>query len=369
MKHAEYGLSIYPDFYGIEAIKNQVERAAELGYTRVFTSIQLGNLGFENTKEGVTDEFKSLFERCAHHHLILHVDINDRVLASLGGSPLNLKPIHDFHIQVLRLDGGFTDDEVAQMTHNPYGIRIEDNTSMVKNPRQRLETIKAKGNLQRYVACHNFFPRNDTGLDFDEAVRLAHVYADYGCQNGIFIASLHSPNDLNASGNGVPTVEEHRYVPSHIAFSELRNTGLFDYILFGDSVPRDDELVAVARVANAEVVEIPVWLDGSLRKDLRQRITETVFLSRPDQPVHLIRATQTRGNFNLEPHQTVQRHRYAITLDNRLSNRYEGELQILLDDLPPSPVANVIGQVKPVAKRLLKQIMARNLPFVLKEDV
>ena len=369
MKKAAYGLSVYPDFYGLEAITHQIERAASLGYTHVFTSIQLGNLGFENAKEGITPEFEALFSLCAHHRMILHVDINDRVLASLGGSPDDLEPIHALHIGVLRLDGGFSDEEVARMTLNPYGIQIEDNTSMVHQPQHRLETIKTQGNLHAYVACHNFFPRNDTGLSFEETVELAQRYADYGCQNGVFIASLHSPNDLNASGQGVPTVEEHRYVPAHIAFSELRNTGRFDYILFGDSGPRDDELVAVARVAQSDVVEIPVWLDGSLRDDLRQRITQTVLWSRPDQPAQLIRATQTRGSYGILPHQTIFRHRYAITLDNDRSNRYEGELQILLSDLPPSPVANVIGQVKPVAARLLTQVMARQLPFVLKEDV
>ena len=38
----------YPDFDDIETIKQQLDFISELGYTDIFTSIQLGDLGFEN---------------------------------------------------------------------------------------------------------------------------------------------------------------------------------------------------------------------------------------------------------------------------------------------------------------------------------
>jgi hypothetical protein len=368
LKKSEIGISVYPDFYAKNDLKEQVERAAKLGYTRIFTSIQLGNLGFENTKDNVTEDFQYLFDRCDELRIIIHVDINDRVLKSVGGSPQDLSPIHRMKIKVLRLDGGFTDDEVAQMTNNPFNIQIEENSSMVDRPQQRIQCIKEKGDLKNYVTCHNFFPRNDTGLSFEDTVKFAKLYADQGIQNGVFIASLTSPNDLNASGNGVCTVEEHRYTPAHVAFSELRNTNLFDYILFGDSVPSQQELEAVARAASLDYVEVPVWLNRSLRPDLHALVSETKLLSRPDQPETTLRATQTRGSRKIKPELAIHRPQYAITLDNELSNRYEGELQIILRDLPPTPVANVIGQVKPYGKRLVEQVKYKSLPFKLKEE-
>jgi len=368
MKKAATGISLYPDFYAPDALKEQIEKAATLGYTHCFTSIQLGNLGFEKTKTNAAEDFQFLFDLCETHHLIVHVDINDRVLKQLGGSPQDLGVIDRMKIKVLRLDGGFTDEEVALMTKNPFGIDIEDNTSMVRDPAQRIATIKQQGNLKHYVACHNFFPRNDTGLSFDDTVALAKLYADHGIVNGVFIASLASPNDLNASGNGVPTVEAHRYTPPHIAFSELRNTGLFDIILFGDSLPSDEELKEVAAIAVLDYVEIPVWLDASLSPELRKIVTETLLRSRIDQPEFVLRATQTRQLTDILPYHAIHRNAYAITLDNVLSNRYEGELQIALRDLAPSPIANVIGQVKPYGTRLVNQIKASALPFKLKEE-
>jgi len=91
-------------------------------------------------------------------------------------------------------------------------------------------------------------------------------------------------------------------------------------------------------------------------------------LSRPDQAESMIRATQTRKRLEIQPYNTIHRPSYAITLDNNRSNRYEGECQIMLKDLEPSLVANVIGQVKPYGKRLVEQVKSRSLPFKLRGE-
>ena len=62
MRKVEIGLSVYPDFYRFEVIEKQLRLAKELGYTRVFTSIQLGNLGFENAVESTNTDFIKLFK-------------------------------------------------------------------------------------------------------------------------------------------------------------------------------------------------------------------------------------------------------------------------------------------------------------------
>ena len=55
------GISVYPDFDDIETIKQQLDFISELGYTDLFTSIQLGDLGFENAGIGLSDAFIYLF--------------------------------------------------------------------------------------------------------------------------------------------------------------------------------------------------------------------------------------------------------------------------------------------------------------------
>ena len=61
-KVCELGISLYPDFYNKDELKSKLDFAKSLGYTRVFTSVQLGDLGFENTEVGITDNFRFLFD-------------------------------------------------------------------------------------------------------------------------------------------------------------------------------------------------------------------------------------------------------------------------------------------------------------------
>ena len=367
MHTVEYGLSLYPDFYRFEELNQKLTLAARLGYTRVFTSIQLGNLGFENTADDITDDFKNLFKRTRELGLKMHVDINDVMFKRLGCTLDNLQPLKDLFIDVIRIDGGFSYEEIAQLTHNPQGIVIEDNTYAPDRNELRIATMKRLANLKQYRACHNFFPRNDTGLPFEDVVKIAQGFQAAGIGCGAFIASMDSPNDLNAAGFGVPTVEEHRTTPAHIAFSELRNTGAFDAILFGDSWPSDDELKAVSRVAQQDFVELEVWLDADLGPALRKVLTETLLFARSDQPPHVVRATRTRKKVPVPPHNTVNRPAFCLTVDNERLNRYEGELQICLKDLPFDPAVNVVGQVKSTCQRLVNQVKYTQHPFKIKE--
>jgi uncharacterized protein len=363
----EYGLSLYPDFYSFEVLEKRLRYAASLGYTRVFTSIQLGVLGFENTSDEISNDFKQLFKLCKELGIKIHVDINDVMFKQLGCTMDNLQPLVDLNIDVIRIDGGFNFEEIAQLTLNKQGVLIEDNTYAPDFNASRIDTMKRLGNLKQYRACHNFFPRNDTGLSFEDALRIGKGFKDEGIACGIFIGSLESPNDLNQAGFGVPTIEDHRTTPSHIAYSELRNTGIFDAVIFGDSMPSDQELQAVSRVAQLDYVELDAWLDKDLDPALKQVITETRLYARADQPPHVVRATQTRKKLPIPVYNTIHREALSITIDNHRHNRYEGEMQIMLEALPFDPAVNVVGRVKPTCKRLLNQVRYMQYPFKIKE--
>lgn len=388
----EIGISVYPDFDSIEIIKRKLDNAKELGYQRVFTSIQLGVLGFENASIGISEGFKFLFDYGKEIGLILHVDINDQMFDIIGATPSNLKPLADLNIPVVRLDSGFTNEEAALMTMNPYGIIIEDNASMLSFPKDRIETILKQGNINNYYACHNYFPRIDTGLSYDDALAAARLFKNYGVKVGVFIGSLDADKDLNASGKGVLTIEDQRYLPSHVQAMELFVHHEYDYVIFGDSNPSQDELVAVAKVASngsdliseeqralmpkllldeikdMYCIEIPVWLDSSLDQRTKELLTSIVFIARFDQSENVVRGTESREVILAQPHNCLYRNKYSITIDNSDSNRYEGELQIMLKDLAPACYANVIGMVKPYGQRLVELSKYGKVLYKLKEE-
>ncbi|MEG0365199.1 MAG: MupG family TIM beta-alpha barrel fold protein [Coprobacillus sp.] len=384
------GISVYPDFDSIELIKEELDNAKSLGYQVVFTSLELGDLGFENTEVGINDNFLFLFDYCDKIGLEVHADVNESMVNFIGASYDNLKPIYDLKIKVLRLDSGFTHEQVAIMTKNPYGIIIEENASMLQFPQNRINAIVNQGNINQYYACHNFFPLNDTGLSYDDALQSAKLFQSYGAKVGIFIGSLYSSHELNEVGNGIVTIEEHRYIPSYIQAMELFVHNEYDYVIFGDSHPSQEELIKVSQVAQYDCidvlkknynleglkgelidslycVEIPVWLNKGLDEDIKDKLLSTVFLSRADQPALMVRGTQSRG-INCEVYNPILRNAYSLVMDNKLANRYNGELQIPLVDLPAVEYANVIGQVKPYGYRLVELIKYANVLFVLKED-
>lgn len=386
----EIGISIYPDFDSIETMKETIDTAKKSGYSIVFTSMQLADLGFENTTLEIDDRYQFLFNYCFEEGMQIHADINDRMLQYLGASPTNLKPIYDLHIPVLRVDGGFSDEEIAQMTKNPFEIIIEENASMLPNSKKRVDTIIQYGDITHYCACHNFFPLNETGLSFEKALELTKIFKDQGIRVGIFIGSLYSSKDLNSVGRGVVTIERHRYLPSHIQAMELFAQDEYDYVIFGDSHPSKKEVMRVSEVwknnslekiqseyntklieeniQDLYCIELPVWLNKDIDESLKKELLSMVFLARADQPQKLIRCEQSRDMRYIEMHNTIKRDKFSITMNNYLSNRYMGELQIALEDLAPVEYVNVIGQVKPYAKHLLEKIKGGKALFVLKEE-
>lgn len=389
----EIGLSIYPDFDDVETMTKTLDYAKTLGYKVVFTSIQLANLGFENTANVVEieDRFQYLFDYCDKLGMEIHVDINANMLKQLGGSPNNLKPINDMKIKVLRLDDGFTPDEIAIMTKNPFGIMMEDNASMLWFPKEKLEIISTKGNIKQYCACHNYFPLNETGLSYEDTLSSTRLFKSYGVKVGVFIGSLYSSRELNDIGNHIVTIEEHRYKPSHIQAMEFFIHEEFDYLAFGDTHPTFEELRRVSEVAkNGELdhikqrytlinlreemingrycVELPVWFDQSMDEELKEKLTSMVFQARADQPDVLIRATQTRDICECTCYQPIERLPYSLVIMNEYENRYNGEIQIPLVPLPAVQHANVIGQVKPYANKLIEAIQYGQIPFVLKVE-
>ena len=65
----------------------------------------------------------------------------------------------------LRLDMGFTGNEEAIMTFNPYDLKIEINMS---NDVHTIDTIMDyKPNRYNLYACHNFYPHGYTGLGLE----------------------------------------------------------------------------------------------------------------------------------------------------------------------------------------------------------
>ncbi|MCI5774596.1 MAG: MupG family TIM beta-alpha barrel fold protein [Erysipelotrichaceae bacterium] len=378
------GVSIYPDFMTISQMEERLVNAKKLGYSIIFTSIQLQDLGFENTQEEIGDNFRYLFDRASELGLECHVDINDVMLEKIGASIHDLNAVKELNIPVIRIDGGFNADELAVLTNNKEGIIIEENLSNYKQLKKNYATVEAKGNMKQYCGCHNFFPLNGTGISMEEAIEVAKEFKRNGNKTGIFIASQYSAPDLNAVGHGVPTVEKHRYLPSYVQVQEIIASKAFDYVIFGDSDPSYQELLEVAKhnnlvqdvlkqaqddqeilnIQDMPCIDIPCYFE-KIGEDNIKKLESMVLLARDDKAQKMIRATQTRGKFYFLPNMNIACEKYMIMMQNGEANRYSGEIHIMLDELPPARYTNCIGYVKPYAQCLLKYVHDGKVAFRL----
>ncbi|WP_218923255.1 MupG family TIM beta-alpha barrel fold protein [Bacillus sp. AFS017336] len=371
----EIGISVYPNFYPLEQIKDYLKKASSLGFKKVFVSLILNNHGFEGAQNVNADTWNELLNYCKELNMTVSADMNDEVFNELGCTLTDLSSLQKMGITRLRIDGGFTSEEVAILSKNQHGIQIEVNASMsssdnndgnaLRECREFLEIVEREGNIGQLTACHNFFPLPDTALSLEDIRSINNLFALFDVPVGGFIASQLSPKDLHHLGHGVCTIEKHRFIPSHIAMLELFANG-FNDVLIGDSFADLSELMEMARCYKQDYIEIPVVFNPYVLEQTKLKILEKVLVSRVDQPANLIRATDTRGTE--VPHcYCAPRRKYSVSVLNNRSAQYEGEVQISLKDLGQSVEHNVIGFVHPFAHDLLPYLLAGKNKFRLVE--
>lgn len=367
------GVSIYPDFYELEELKQYLGIARKNNCTRIYTCLLLGNYNFENGKEATDPVFKELFNYCNEIGIEVAADTTNEIFRKFGATVNDLKPFKEVNIPVIRIDGGFTFDEIIEMTNNPYGIKIEINASYITshNPKiinevmEFLNKLQADGTPEKLVACFNFYPRLETAHTIEYVRESCVILHKYNIEVGAFVASQMSPKDLQLNGNGVPTVEKHRYLPPFLAAQELFAVGV-NTVVIGDSYASEKELEDLGRVCNNDFIEIPAVFNQYIDNEIKNEICNKILGSRGDQAENVIRSSDTRG-IKLEPLFCSPRKKYDITLDNKNNYRYIGELQIILEDLGRAEYANVIGFIHPDGQQLLKYLKYENNKFKLIE--
>ncbi len=369
------GIAVYPDFMDADRQRGYLMLAKDLGFTKVFCSLLLGQMGFEGCKSDLRASVHALSELCSELGLQLCADANGAVFEMLSASPDDLSPFHTLGLASLRVDGGFSAAELARMSKNPLGIKIEVNASGVylsgsRDSRARVEQILDElvfnGNQEMLCACHNFYPLPETGLEIRRTAEITDLIRAKGIKVGAFVASQSAPPCLYGAGHGLPTMEAHRYLPPHIAACELFALG-FDEVIIGDAPASEEELRRVAQAASG-AIDIPIVPSPGADKGVLESLYRLVFLSRTDQPELIIRSEISRGILvppgNAEPRPT-----YTVCILNSGAGRYMGELQISTSDLPPSGTHNVIGCVHPDARRLIEYLKGGEREFTISQHI
>ena len=334
------GISVYIGMkYSLSENLQFIKNAHKLKYKKIFTSLHVPEADYEK----VIKEFKVIVDLASSLEMKIIADISPRAFTYIGGSLIDLKVIKDLGIYGVRVDFGFTAKEIAEFTRNPYDLRIEINASTVtKFFLDELE--KNNADFSKLQACHNYYPRLNTGISIDTLNRKNKMLKKYNMKVSAFI-----PCNLSKRGpifEGLPTLEVHRFLKPEIAAKHLYMLGLDD-VIFGDSIPTIQELEAVASVDEKILkFNIDIFACSSLEKSIMFGSSHS---DRPDPAEDVIRSTSSRvalgtGDIILK-HNNVERKIGYITIDNKDYLRYAGELQICKKNLPADERVNVIGKI------------------------
>lgn len=314
-----------------KAVKDYASR----GFGLLFTSLHIP----EEDRSLYRERLFSLGRLAGQLRLGLIVDIDSHSLEQIGLSLDEADRLPAFGITGLRLDDGF-DEQMSAELSNKIAVVLNASTLTLHT----LKRMIALGlNVNRVTACHNYYPRPETGLDrsaFRRANRMLR-------QQGLSVAAFF-PGDKDLRGplyKRLPTLEDHRSASPFCAYIDLLHEGV-DNMILGDP-----------GMNKTSLEQFSAWQKRLFLLHAVPEIEDRAFLAqaaspqsnRPDEARDCIRSRESRLDHifpsPIRPANTVNRIRGSVTVDNELYGRYQGEIQIARNDLPADPKVNVIGRI------------------------
>ena len=335
------GISIYP---GLDNTPEEnlalIETAAAAGITRVFTSLHIP----ESDTRALKKEIGTLLGAARAHHMEVISDVSPKTLEILGLKEFRPSAFRMLGITTIRLDYGFSPEEIAQISHNSQKLRIQLNASTItRDLLHRLDACKT--DFSRIDALHNFYPRIGTGLSEMTLIKHNAMLHQLGIHVGAFVTTQ-AGRRRGPLGEGLPTLESHRTMTPSQAARHLVALGT-DSVFLADSLPTTEEVQSLGRLRDDCVTLRAELLTDD---DLSRQLLSHVFTSRIDAARDAIRAQESRSlvtnvRATIAPEHADDRPRGVITIDNTEAGRYMGELEIVKRHLPADPRVNVCARI------------------------
>ena len=336
------GISVYPDHSVFEEDVAYLEKAAKLGFERIFMSM----LEVSEGKEAVAKKFQKIIAEGKRLNYEIMLDISPAIFEQLEISYDDLSFFHELGADGLRLDVGFDGNKEALLSFNPFGLIIELNMS--NNVAYLDNILSHEANEPFIYGCHNFYPQDGSALPLDFFNSCSERFKKAGIRTAAFVtsqAATYGPWDIN---DGLPTLEMHRYLPIEAQAKHLFATGLIDDVIIGNAYASDEELqklseinryqvtFTVEPVENANEVEKQILFDNqhSRRGDITSRMVRST----------AVRVKYTESNPIHDNEQVFKRG--DIVIGNDSFGKYKNELQIVLEEHSDNR-KNLVAKIDP----------------------
>lgn len=322
-----------------------LEKAGKYGFREVFSSIHLPELALKDQVEMLEE----LARTANHLGMELTVDIGGGEIGQLLADSQMCARVRSAGIGLLRLDYGFCTEQAGAL-YNRLGIKgFVVNASIYD--REEAEAVKknltAIDSRLELRACHNFYPRPETGLDREFFNEQNRIFAELGLITYACIPGKSHPRP--PLGLGLPTLEQHRGMNLEQVCVDLVCSPGIGGVMAADEFFNETELACVARAVNREALTLQIRLETGVGQVERELILGTSHHIRYDSNRQVLRSRTSREmsriGAKVAPGLTGERRRGMVTVDNERYGRYSSEVQILLADLEADSRVNCCGQI------------------------
>ncbi|MDR0300054.1 MAG: DUF871 domain-containing protein [Streptococcaceae bacterium] len=336
------GISIYPERSNFEADRAYLDLAHQYGFKRVFTSL----LEITGEKDEVLANFRRPIDYANQLGMEVMIDINPALFEQLDISYDDLSFFKELGADGIRLDLGFTGAEEAQMTRNPYGLKIEINMSSGTNYVDNIMSYSP--DRSHLYGSHNFYPHRYTGLSYEHFMTCTEKFNHYRLNTMAFINSQTATFGPWPTQDGLCSLEDQRELSLATQVKWYKLMDNIDDLTIANAYASEEELKAMADAFFAEMPEIKIVPRESATANELACLFDNIHSYRGDRSAYMLRSTQTRVKYKDEAfpaHDTDQIQRGDVLIDNEGYGQYKGETQIALKPMRNDGRVNVVGRV------------------------
>lgn len=342
-------IAIYPDIVDdnyVNKVAAYVKLAKKYHYDEIFTTVHLPEYSIDMQLNAL----KVITKKAKEYDMDIVVDIGGYFIDQL----LNDYNVDLPDIDFIRLDCNFTINQVNKLYHllKLRGFVINASTYDHDTFDVLFNKLKSIDNNMEIRCCHNFYVRNESGLD--------ELFA---YKQDLFLRQYHLPiyyclPNLNDSRGplylGLSTLEKHRHMELDDIICDLYLNYHLSAFLLSDMWFSEKQLALIDDTLNGltcplnKIEEITIEFEDNISDEEKAIVLQTHSF-RYDSPYDLLRSISSRKMAEfarvIKSNNTIERKCGSITIDNQLYKRYSGELEIVLSDKVSDDRANVVARV------------------------
>lgn len=328
-----------------EEIEAELLDGKKNGAAEVFTSLHLP----ETSLESQIRDFKRIGGLVKRAGLRLCADIGGAAARNLSLESALLEAVKKQDIYSIRLDYGYETEDIKKLTQELGITRFVLNASILSEKETDLTVKKIREICPgaELSACHNFYPRKESGLTYDFCRRQYKFFAKHNIPVTVCVSSLTNPR--GPLHEGLPTIEAQRYYPMERKILELFHGDCCESIMIGDSFSSSEEKAACSRILEENSVDLRIRTVKEISDTERKILFGGAHRFRYDSGEYAWRSQTSRemseAGRAVQPNVVMKRFPYMVTIDNKIYQRYSGEVQIMKREAPLDEGVNFAGMV------------------------